>query len=288
MSEIDLSKYKPIPGYSRYMVSESGEVWDTKNCTHVAQMNNNGYMSVNIDYGDKKSLEKVHRLVYKAHIGELGHRVVLVHKDGDRSNNHFTNIEIRGKNPKSRTSQQKYLELALSPTNAFKSPYETARAVWYGMMGRCYDVNHKNYHQYGGRGVCVCEEWKDKETFIQWYLDNSITGWAVDKDLLYEDNLVYSPTTCVFIPRGLNSLIAKVDSPKIIKNSRGYSLATYIVCGHKIFYGDSEEDCLEQLSLVRKLQLDKMLWLMEDYVSKIPNSPQIDPRVIQKIREMID
>lgn len=288
MSEIGLSKYKPIPDYSRYLVSEDGEVWDSKNCTYVAQMNNNGYMSVNIDYGGKRALEKVHRLVYKAHIGELGHRVILIHKDGDKSNNHFTNIEVKGKKVESRASQQKYLELTLHPTNTFKSPYETARAVWYGMMTRCYDGKNVNYQMYGGRGVYVCEEWKDKETFVQWYLSNSIEGWAMDKDILDSSNLVYAPDTCVFIPRGLNSIVANVGSPKITRTRKGYSLRTSIACGSMVFKGDTEQECVEQLILVRKLQLEKMLWLMEDYVSKIPNSPQIDPRVIQKIKEMID
>lgn len=285
---IDLTTYKPIPNCSRYLVSEDGEVWDTKNCTHVVQMNNNGYMTVNINYGTKRALEKVHRLVYKTHVGELGHRVILAHKDGNRSNNHFTNIEVKGKKVESKTSQQKYLELTLHPINTFKSPYETARAVWYGMMSRCYDVKNDNYQRYGGRGVCVCEEWKDKEVFIQWYLDNAISGWAMDKDLLGGEDLAYSPETCVFLPRSLNSLIAKTGEPKVLKNSCGYSLQTFVVGGHRIFYGNTEEDCREQLSLVRKLQLEKMLWLMEDYVSRIPNSPQIDCRVIKKIREMID
>ena len=43
LTQIDLTKYKPIPNYSRYLVNEDGDVWDSKNCTHVAQMNNNGY-----------------------------------------------------------------------------------------------------------------------------------------------------------------------------------------------------------------------------------------------------
>ena len=29
MTQIDIAKYRPIPNYSRYLVSEDGEVWDT-------------------------------------------------------------------------------------------------------------------------------------------------------------------------------------------------------------------------------------------------------------------
>lgn len=287
MSEINLTNYKPIPNCSRYLISENGEVWDTLTCKYVAQMKNNGYMTVNINYGTRRVLDKVHRLVYKAYVADVASGVRLSHKDKDRSNNHYTNIGLLGKDLDSQKPKSAYMELHLYPVNTFKSAYETARSVWYGIMSRCYDDTDTNYPRYGGKGVTVCEEWKAQESFIKWYTENNITGWAIDKDLLSDGGLVYSPSTCVFIPRGLNSIIAKVGSPKVVKTSSGYFLSTFIACGHNTFYGDSEEDCLEQLSLVRSLQLEKMLWLMEDYVSKIPNSPQIDPRVIQKMREIM-
>lgn len=43
---------------------------------------------------------------------------------------------------------------------------------WYGsyhsMMDRCYREKAKNYPQYGGRGITVCEEWHDIEAFEKW------------------------------------------------------------------------------------------------------------------------
>ena len=284
---IDLTEYKPIPDCSRYLISECGNVLDTQACKYVSQMNNNGYMTVNINYGSRRALEKVHRLVYKVYVAEVASGVRLYHKDKDRSNNHYTNIGVPGKDLDSQKSKSSYMELHLYPVNTFKSAYETARSIWHGIMTRCYDDTNANYARYGGKGVTVCDEWKDQEAFIKWYTENNIIGWAIDKDLLGDDNLVYSPSTCVFIPRGLNSIIAKVSSPKVVKTSSGYFLSTFISCRYNTFYGNSEEDCLEQLSLVRSLQLEKMLWLMEDYVSKTPNSPKIDSRVIQKMREII-
>jgi len=32
---------------------------------------------------------------------------------------------------------------------------------WKGMRARCYDVKHKDYPRYGGRGVRVCAAWND-------------------------------------------------------------------------------------------------------------------------------
>lgn len=102
MSEINLTKYKPISNCSRYLISENGEVWDTLACKYVAQMKNNGYMTVNINYGTRRVLDKVHRLVYKAYVADVASGVRLYHKDKDRSNNHYTNIGVRGKDLDSR------------------------------------------------------------------------------------------------------------------------------------------------------------------------------------------
>lgn len=33
--------------------------------------------------------------------------------------------------------------------------------VWKGMKARCFNPNHAHYHRYGGRGIKVCDGWKD-------------------------------------------------------------------------------------------------------------------------------
>ena len=33
--------------------------------------------------------------------------------------------------------------------------------VWADMKNRCYNPNLANYNNYGGRGISVCEEWRD-------------------------------------------------------------------------------------------------------------------------------
>lgn len=39
--------------------------------------------------------------------------------------------------------------------------------VWQGMKGRCHNPNHVDYHNYGARGITVCQEWQDSfEAFI--------------------------------------------------------------------------------------------------------------------------
>ncbi len=38
--------------------------------------------------------------------------------------------------------------------------------VWRSMLNRCENQNVKTFHLYGGRGICVCSEWHDFQTFL--------------------------------------------------------------------------------------------------------------------------
>lgn len=38
---------------------------------------------------------------------------------------------------------------------------------WIAMKARCRNKQHPNYHQYGGRGIKVCERWLKFENFLQ-------------------------------------------------------------------------------------------------------------------------
>jgi hypothetical protein len=45
--------------------------------------------------------------------------------------------------------------------------------IWRGMKDRCYNPNHQRYHCYGGRGITVCNEWKnDFLSFYNWAMSN--------------------------------------------------------------------------------------------------------------------
>lgn len=38
--------------------------------------------------------------------------------------------------------------------------------AWAGMLGRCRNPNHSKYKDYGGRGITVCERWRDFAAFL--------------------------------------------------------------------------------------------------------------------------
>lgn len=76
--------------------------------------------------------------------------------------------------------------------------------IFHGMKARCYNPNNKQYKDYGGRGIKICEEWlKDPLAFINWSLNN---GWqcglAIDRR---DNNGGYNPTNCRFVSRTTNN-----------------------------------------------------------------------------------
>lgn len=76
--------------------------------------------------------------------------------------------------------------------------------VLHHIKDRCYNQNDKAYYNYGGRGITVCDEWKnDYKKFIEWCLSN---GWEKG---LYIDRIDndgnYDPNNCRFVDVGLNN-----------------------------------------------------------------------------------
>jgi len=72
------------------------------------------------------------------------------------------------------------------------------------MLGRCFLPNHKNYKDYGGRGITVCEEWQeDFCIFYDWAIAN---GWKKGYDLDRKDNDGnYEPSNCRFVNRKVSN-----------------------------------------------------------------------------------
>lgn len=68
--------------------------------------------------------------------------------------------------------------------------------TWWSMMRRCYNKEAHNYERYGGRGITVCPEWHNPETFIQWArktIGHKVSGLSLDR---IDNEKGYSPENC--------------------------------------------------------------------------------------------
>lgn len=94
-----------IPDYGILKVSEYGDIWGIHDYSkkRKANLDEDGYYRLNIKY-KKPHLNKkgeicsygalfVHRLVAMAFLSNPNHYPVINHKDGNKQNNHYSNLE---------------------------------------------------------------------------------------------------------------------------------------------------------------------------------------------------
>jgi hypothetical protein len=69
--------------------------------------------------------------------------------------------------------------------------------AWCSMKSRCYNKNHPEYKNYGGRGIYVSKKWKDSfAPFKEWAENNN---WAKGLSLeRKKNNKGYSPENCIW------------------------------------------------------------------------------------------
>lgn len=97
--------------------------------------------------------------------------------------------------------------------------------IWRGMKQRCFNPNNTAYEDYGGRGITVCDEWKDDfQTFHDWAMAN---GYAEDLEIDRMDNDGnYEPSNCRWTTRERQANNRRTNA-KLTLNNETHTIAEW-------------------------------------------------------------
>ena len=97
--------------------------------------------------------------------------------------------------------------------------YTRLNSIWRSMKNRTLSPNYKQYNDYGGRGITICDEWKnDFMSFYNWARENGYgenKGLSIDR---IDNNGNYCPENC----RWTTSIIQNRNQRIRKNNTSGY------------------------------------------------------------------
>jgi transcription elongation factor Elf1 len=82
--------------------------------------------------------------------------------------------------------------------------------TWQNLIQRCNNPKRKDYKDYGGRGITVCEEWLDVTIFIAWCESThpNMEGYTLDR---IDNDKGYNPENCRWVDRSTQSINQRIQ-----------------------------------------------------------------------------
>lgn len=102
--------------------------------------------------------------------------------------------------------------------------YTRLYRIWLNMKDRVFNNKHKYYSDYGGRGIIICDDWKDDvKSFYDWAMSN---GYEEDKGLSIDridNDGNYCPENCRWTTRVIQTRNQRIRKT----NTSGYKGVTF-------------------------------------------------------------
>jgi hypothetical protein len=151
----------------------------------VSETKNYGYLKI-LKYNNKSNVQVKfigYVDVITTHAGSI--------RSGNVKNPMMLNVQDTG-----------YYGIGIYAQKSHKVAYQT----WVDMIKRCYNPYTLNTNNPTYRDCFVCKEWHNFQVFAKWfYTSNYQNGWQLDKDIINQNNKVYSPEACAFVDRETNT-----------------------------------------------------------------------------------
>lgn len=80
--------------------------------------------------------------------------------------------------------------------------------IWAGMKRRCYNPHEKFYKHYGGRGILVCDSWRQSFEAFHSDMGECPDGFSIERK---DVNGNYEPSNCVWLPEALQAQNTRVN-----------------------------------------------------------------------------
>jgi len=88
-----------------------------------------------------------------------------------------------------------YLQKTIPTLSEIYPHYKRLYSIYSSMKIRCSDETSNNYHNYGGRGITVCDEWlSDNMIFYNWAINNGYSDDLTIDRINNDGN--YEPDNC--------------------------------------------------------------------------------------------
>ena len=97
--------------------------------------------------------------------------------------------------------------------------------IWGNIKRRTLNPKHKHYNDYGGRGITICEEWKnDFMSFYNWALSNGYEenkGLSIDR---IDNDGNYEPSNCRWTTKTIQTRNQRIRK----NNTSGYKGVSFV------------------------------------------------------------